>query len=93
MLDNAPTYLACFAATLGSTYPGPSQLDPVLIAISVAAVFFGANTYIGNGPNFMVRSIAGQRKVPCPTFIGYIMRWTLPVMIPLLVLLWVIFFR
>jgi Na+/H+ antiporter NhaD/arsenite permease-like protein len=93
VLDNAPTYLACFAGVFGSTYPGPSHLDPVLIAISVAAVFFGANTYIGNGPNFMVRSISGHRKFPCPTFIGYILKWTFPVMIPLLAILWAIFFR
>jgi Na+/H+ antiporter NhaD/arsenite permease-like protein len=93
VLDNAPTYLACFAAVFGSAYPGASQLDPVLITISVAAVFFGANTYIGNGPNFMVRSIAGHRKIACPTFVGYIVRWTLPVMLPLLAILWVIFFR
>jgi Na+/H+ antiporter NhaD/arsenite permease-like protein len=93
VLDNAPTYLACFAAAIGTNYPGPSQLDPILVAISVAAVFFGANTYIGNGPNFMVRSIAGHRKVPTPTFIGYVLKWTLPVMVPLLVIFWAIFFQ
>jgi Na+/H+ antiporter NhaD/arsenite permease-like protein len=64
-----------------------------LAAISVGAVFFGAATYIGNGPNFMVRSIAMHRKIPSPTFFGYIVKWTLPILAPVLVLIWFIFFR
>ena len=93
VLDNAPTYLAFFTMLHDGTYPGPNPLDPVLIAISIGAVFFGANTYIGNGPNFMVRSIASHRKIITPTFFGYIFKWTLPIMVPLLALLWFLFFR
>jgi Na+/H+ antiporter NhaD/arsenite permease-like protein len=93
VLDNAPTYLAHFTAIIGPNYPGPGPLDPFLAAISIGAVFFGANTYIGNGPNFMVRSIAVHQKIPTPTFFGYIVKWTLPILVPLLVILWAIFFR
>ncbi|MDB6057640.1 MAG: sodium:proton antiporter [Verrucomicrobiales bacterium] len=93
VLDNAPTYLAFFTMLHGGNYPGPNPLDPVLIAISIGAVFFGANTYIGNGPNFMVRSIASHRKIITPTFFGYIFKWTVPIMVPLLALLWFLFFR
>jgi Na+/H+ antiporter NhaD/arsenite permease-like protein len=93
VLDNAPTYLACFTAVAGDAYSANTNVDPYLVAISIGAVFFGANTYIGNGPNFMVRSIAAHRKVPTPTFFGYVTKWTLPVMIPMLVILWLIFFR
>ena len=56
-------------------------------------MFFGANTYIGNGPNFMVKSIADQQKVATPTFMGYVLKFTLPVMLPMLVLVWFLFFR
>jgi Na+/H+ antiporter NhaD/arsenite permease-like protein len=61
-------------------------------AISLAAVFFGACTYIGNGPNFMVKSIAEQSGVACPSFSGYIVRYSLPVLLPLFVVLWLLFF-
>lgn len=64
-----------------------------LVAISVAAVFFGANTYIGNGPNFMVKAIADQNKVHTPTFLGYLFRFTLPFMLPVIAAVWWIFFR
>jgi len=93
VLDNAPTYLAFFTMIFGGTYTGAEHLDVFLEAISVGAVFFGAVTYIGNGPNFMVRSIAMHQKAPGPTFFGYIIKWALPILIPLLVILWVIFFR
>lgn len=62
-------------------------------AISLAAVFFGACTYIGNGPNFMVKSIAEHMGVACPGFFGYIVRYTLPILTPILLLIWVLFFR
>lgn len=62
-------------------------------AISVSAVFFGACTYIGNGPNFMVKSIAEQASVECPSFFGYIIKYTIPVLIPLYGLVWLIFFK
>ncbi len=64
----------------------------VLTAISVGAVFFGANTYIGNGPNFMVKSIAEQQRVNTPTFLGYVFRYSLPFMVPMLILTWWLFF-
>lgn len=63
-----------------------------LEAISLAAVFFGAATYIGNGPNFMVKSIAEQAGVHCPSFFGYVFRYTLPVLLPVLVVIWLLFF-
>ena len=63
-----------------------------LKAISIAAVFFGANTYIGNGPNFMVKSIAEQTGVKCPSFFGYIGKYSLPILIPVFALIWWLFF-
>jgi Na+/H+ antiporter NhaD/arsenite permease-like protein len=64
-----------------------------LQAISIGSVFFGANTYIGNGPNFMVKAIADQQKAHCPTFLGYIFKFTLPYMLPMLLVVWWLFFR
>ena len=64
-----------------------------LKAISIGSVFFGANTYIGNGPNFMVKAIADQQKAHSPTFLGYVFRFTLPYMLPMLLLVWWFFFR
>ncbi len=61
-------------------------------AVSIAAVFFGAMTYIGNGPNFMVKSIAEHAGVHCPTFFGYVVRYALPVLLPVFVVLWILFF-
>ena len=101
-LDNAPTYLSFFSVALGNVHDGTSAVHELLsahpefarhvIAISVGAVFFGANTYIGNGPNFMVKSIADHYRVPTPTFIRYITHYTLPFMIPMLLVVWLIFF-
>jgi len=62
-------------------------------AISLGSVFFGANTYIGNGPNFMVKSIAEQSGVECPSFFGYIVRYSLPILIPIFAIVWYFFFR
>jgi len=76
------------AVLLGN--PGFNQF---IVAVSVGAVFFGANTYIGNGPNFMVKAIAEQKRVHTPTFLGYVFRFTLPIMGPVLVLVWLLFFR
>jgi Na+/H+ antiporter NhaD/arsenite permease-like protein len=64
-----------------------------LMAISLGAVFFGACTYIGNGPNFMVKSIAEHAGAPCASFFGYILCYTLPVLVPVFVLVWAVFFR
>jgi Na+/H+ antiporter NhaD/arsenite permease-like protein len=71
--------------------------DPALsryvLAISLGAVFFGANTYLGNGPNLMVKAIAEHQKVRTPGFLGMIFKYTLPGMVPLLVLIWLLFLR
>ena len=61
-------------------------------AISIAAVFFGAMTYIGNGPNFMVKAIAESAGVDCPSFFGYILRYSIPILLPIFVLVWLVFF-
>jgi Na+/H+ antiporter NhaD/arsenite permease-like protein len=72
---------------------GNSTLNNFIVAISVGAVFFGAATYIGNGPNFMVKSIATHQKVHTSTFLGFIGKFTLPYLLPVLVLIWWLFFR
>lgn len=72
---------------------GNFNLNVYLLAVSVGSVFFGANTYIGNGPNFMVKAIADHQKVHTPSFLGYILRFTVPFMLPMLVVVWWVFFR
>jgi Na+/H+ antiporter NhaD/arsenite permease-like protein len=72
---------------------GSAALSPSIVAVSVGAVFFGANTYIGNGPNFMVKAIADQKRVRTPSFLGYVFGFTLPYMVPMLALVWWLFFR
>jgi Na+/H+ antiporter NhaD/arsenite permease-like protein len=72
---------------------GNNTLNAYLVAVSIGAVFFGANTYIGNGPNFMVKSIADHAKVHMPGFLGYVFKFTVPYMIPMLVMVWWLFFR
>ena len=72
---------------------GNARFNDYILAISTGAVFFGANTYIGNGPNFMVKAIAEQQKVHTPTFLGYVFRYTLPFMVPVLAVVWWVFFR
>jgi len=72
---------------------GNTAFNKYIVAISVGAVFFGANTYIGNGPNFMVKSIAEQQKVHTPTFLGYLFKYSTPFMLPMLVAVWWVFFR
>ena len=72
---------------------GGAGSSRMLAAISAGAVFFGAATYIGNGPNFMVRSIAEHQKANVPGFLGYLVRFTLPFLLPMLALVWLLFFR
>jgi Na+/H+ antiporter NhaD/arsenite permease-like protein len=72
---------------------GNVNFNVYILAVSVGAVFFGANTYIGNGPNFMVKAIADHQKVHTPTFLGYIFKYTLPFMLPMLLIVWWLFFR
>jgi Na+/H+ antiporter NhaD/arsenite permease-like protein len=101
-LDNAPTYLTFFSTALGSFYPGmpEAQAVPKLIAenaiylkaISCGAVFMGANTYIGNAPNFMVRSIAEEAGTPMPSFFGYMIKYSIPVLCTTFVVITFIFF-
>ncbi|MEX2656751.1 MAG: sodium:proton antiporter, partial [Balneolales bacterium] len=67
------------------------QVD-FLISVSVSAVFFGAFTYIGNAPNFMVKAIAEQAGIQMPSFVGYIVRYSVPFLIPVLLLTWIVFF-
>ena len=103
VLDNAPTYLAFLsvdAGLQGGSLNNPGDIlrlateQPAnLIAISLGAVFFGAMTYIGNGPNFMVRSIVLESGVKCPGFFGYILSYALPILLPVLALAGWIFLR
>ncbi len=103
-LDNAPTYLTFGAAAAGDVglgFEGPRALADylatgapahvVLTAIACGSVFMGANTYIGNGPNFMVKAIAEENGVQMPTFFGY-MRWSAVVLLPIFALVTAIFF-
>ncbi|HNV86734.1 MAG TPA: sodium:proton antiporter [Candidatus Omnitrophota bacterium] len=94
VLDNAPTYLTFVALGQGLGAGGPYLAIPenILMAISAGAVLFGACTYIGNAPNFMVRSIAAHRGWKMPSFFGYLF-WSLLFLIPLFMLLTVLFFR
>jgi Na+/H+ antiporter NhaD/arsenite permease-like protein len=91
-LDNAPTYLVFFNLAGGDAATLMTTLAPTLAAISAGSVFMGANTYIGNAPNFMVKAIAEDRGIRMPSFFGY-MLWSGAVLIPLFVLITLIWFR
>jgi Na+/H+ antiporter NhaD/arsenite permease-like protein len=101
-LDNAPTYLTFFNSALGAFYSGMSEAQAVpllmtenaiyLKAVSAGAVFFGACSYIGNAPNFMVRSISEEAGTPMPSFFGYILKYALIFLIPTFVIVTFIFF-
>ncbi|WP_300967926.1 sodium:proton antiporter, partial [uncultured Desulfovibrio sp.] len=90
-LDNAPTYLVFFNTAGGDAQHLMTDMATTLIAISAGAVFMGANTYIGNAPNFMVRSIAENQGVRMPSFFGYMM-WSCGILVPLFGLLTWLFF-
>ena len=103
-LDNAPTYVVYFS-TATTLDPGnmsvmkvlvagvPAHIPiPLLTAVSCGAVFMGANTYIGNGPNFMVKSIAERSGVKMPSFFGY-MAYSMLILIPVFLLMTFLFFR
>jgi Na+/H+ antiporter NhaD/arsenite permease-like protein len=100
-LDNAPTYLSFFSTALGRFGAGLPEIEavhgllreqaPYLIAISAGAVFMGANSYVGNAPNFMVRSIAEEAGVPMPSFFGYMLRYSIPILIPVFLLATLVF--
>ena len=91
-LDNAPTYLVFFNLAGGDAAALMGPMAATLTAISAGAVFMGANSYIGNAPNFMVKAVAESRGVKMPSFFGY-MLWSGCILLPLFVLLTVIFFR
>jgi Na+/H+ antiporter NhaD/arsenite permease-like protein len=101
-LDNAPTYLTFFNTALGSFYASLPEAEAVsrliaenpvyLKAISAGSVFFGACSYIGNAPNFMVRSIAEEAGTPMPSFFGYIVKYSLVFLIPCFVIVTFFFF-
>ena len=90
-LDNAPTYLVFFNTAGGDPVNLMGPDANTLLAISAGAVFMGANTYIGNAPNFMVRAIAEERGVAMPSFFGY-MAWSCLFLMPIFVLVSLIFF-
>jgi Na+/H+ antiporter NhaD/arsenite permease-like protein len=90
-LDNAPTYLVFFNTAGGDAQALMGPLAQTLLAISAGAVFMGANTYIGNAPNFMVRAIAEERGVRMPSFFGY-MGWSVVFLLPLFVVVTWLFF-
>jgi Na+/H+ antiporter NhaD/arsenite permease-like protein len=91
-LDNAPTYLVFFNTAGGDPQVLMNALAPTLAAISAGAVFMGANTYIGNAPNLMVKAIAEDRGVRMPSFFGY-MAWSGAVLVPLFIIMTFIWFR
>jgi Na+/H+ antiporter NhaD/arsenite permease-like protein len=90
-LDNAPTYLVFFNTAGGDPAVLMTSMATTLAAISAGAVFMGANTYIGNAPNLMVKAIAEDRGVNMPGFFGY-MLWSGAILVPLFVAMTFIFF-
>ncbi|MFO0808813.1 MAG: sodium:proton antiporter, partial [Gemmataceae bacterium] len=94
VLDNAPTYICIGTLAAGGENFGAlaAQHADILQAISCGAVFMGANTYIGNAPNFMVRVIAEEAGYPMPSFFGYLVYSGL-VLLPVFVLVTLVFFR
>jgi Na+/H+ antiporter NhaD/arsenite permease-like protein len=101
-LDNAPTYLTFFNSAIGKFYPGMPEAQavarlivekiPYLAAISAGAVFMGANTYIGNAPNFMVKAIAEEAGVKMPSFFGYMFKYSIPILVVLFIVVTFVFF-
>ena len=101
VLDNAPTYLVFFKLAETGSVPegtlmlmllgGESLPVELLVAISLGAVFLGAMTYIGNGPNFMVKAIAEQSGVKMPSFFGYVFKYSIPVLLPVFIIITVLF--
>lgn len=104
VLDNAPTYLNFLAAAMGkfsmdinnamevTEFANADASMLYLSAISIAAVFFGAMTYIGNAPNFMVKAIAESNGADVPSFVGYLVKYALTILLPVYVLVWLVFY-
>ena len=91
-LDNAPTYLVFFNTAGGDPILLMGEMSNTLLAISAGAVFMGAMTYIGNAPNFMVKSIAEETGISMPSFFGYMMKYSIPILVPLFIIVSLIFF-
>ncbi len=91
-LDNAPTYLVFFNTAGGDPSVLMTDLYNTLLAISAGAVFMGANTYIGNAPNFMVKSISESSGIEMPSFFGYFIKWSIPILLPLFIIVSYLFF-
>ncbi|HPF05493.1 MAG TPA: sodium:proton antiporter [Spirochaetota bacterium] len=91
-LDNAPTYLVFFNTAGGNPVDLMGVHAGTLLAISAGAVFMGANTYIGNAPNFMTKAIAEENGVPMPSFFGYMIKYSIPILIPVFILVTFVFF-
>ena len=91
-LDNAPTYLVFFNTAGGDPIVLMGEMKNTLLAISAGAVFMGANTYIGNAPNFMVKSISESSGIEMPSFFGFFFKWSIPILLPLFVIVSWIFF-
>ena len=95
-LDNSPTAVAFHTVAMGLPHSAETPLvagvpEALLRAIALGSVFFGAMTYIGNGPNFMVKAIAEQNGIKMPNFVGYILRFSLIVLLPIYILVQIIF--
>lgn len=102
VLDNAPAYYCFLGAAMGlhnmevtdaNVLSFAIQHGEFLRAISLGAVFFGACTYIGNGPNFMVKAIADSAGAKTPSFFEYIYKYTLPILLPIFILVWLVFLK
>jgi Na+/H+ antiporter NhaD/arsenite permease-like protein len=103
ILDNAPTFLNFLSAALGKygmdvevnqqVYDFSINYPIYVQAISIAAVFFGAMTYIGNGPNFMVKSICERAGIKMPSFFGYLIKYSIPILLPIFFVIWLLVFN
>lgn len=102
LLDNAPTFLNFLSAALGKygmdvdvkqqVYDFSLTYPIYIQAISIAAVFFGAMTYIGNGPNFMVKSICERAGIKMPSFFGFLFKYSIPILLPIFFIIWLLVF-
>jgi Na+/H+ antiporter NhaD/arsenite permease-like protein len=92
-LDNAPTYLVFFETAGGHALDLMTKHANTLVAISAGAVFMGANTYIGNAPNFMVKSIAEESGIKMPSFFGYMFKYSIPILIPVFIIITILLIK
>ena len=90
-LDNAPTYLVFFNLAGGDPVELMTTFAATLAAISAGSVFMGANSYIGNAPNFMVKAIAESRGIRMPSFFGY-MAWSFGILVPIFIFMTFVWF-